>query len=330
MPVRAGVLLVTVLALMPCLTAWAEPDAVPPAAVAAYRDGMRAVSKRNFRAALVSFRRSFAIYPSPNVRLAIARCLTELGSFADAALEYEATILDARDRAASQPEYARARDAALLESEHILSKIGRLKLEFDRASSVDSVTVNGRTLEPGAVDRPVPVPPGRVIVEVSFVGAPHVRRELEIAQGVLATEHFDASPPLGPAGALAAPPGEASSSAALNSPDEPGTTRATLGWVSVGVAAVGIGAYVAFRVLASAQFDDLVATCVDKPCASSRRGDLESTGQTYETLMYVGLGVGVAAALVGAGLLTWDALDTTQPEVEVARHGATIGMRTRF
>lgn len=302
------------------------PPAADPATDSAFQQGVERYRAKRYLDALESFRSAYRQHPTPNVQLAIARTLRELARYAEAAETYEQLVEDARSRAANEPQYERARDTALLELEPVYKKIGRLTLELATSASDYALTVNGESVPVSRTVRPIPVPAGHLRIQATAPGhlpyelsrdvVPgtllHVRVELEAAlppeDTGSATERVDASP--------------------VVIDDDP--TWKILGWTGVGLGVAAIGAAVAFHALADDQFDTLVARCVEQPCSSKTRDDLESTGRTYDLLMSLGYGVGAVAAVAGVTLLIGDVTFLRNVDVSVSRSSLIVGARGTF
>lgn len=333
-----------VLVLM--LVAWgpapgaAQTDDAKAQATQYFALGSQHYGAKRFQEALLEFRRSFEAYGSPNTRFAIARCLRELGRYPEAVTEYELTIHEAADRAASDSTYRATADAARAELSGVLARVGRVKVEVFPAEAKASVRINGQAVSSEALANPYPVAPGTVVIEVSASGYVAVHKELEMAAGLEMVTRVALSSIADAARPPASRPKEDGGVAELGPlpREESDSLVPILGWIGVGAGVVAGGLFAAFYFLSDGQHDDLVKSCVDVPCTAAKRNDLESTGRTYETVTNVALFVGVGALVTGGALLLWDAMDApprdragrATPTLSLSNTGATVGLRTEF
>ncbi len=285
-------------------------------------------ASRNYEDALLEFRASFQISDSPNARLAVARCLRELGRAADAVREYEATITLANERSAQQPAYAQTRDTARAELLPISAKVARLRVEVRDAPAGVRVRINGQEVSDASLLHSWAVTPGVVVLDVDAPERESHHQEVAAAAGqdvrvsvtlaklgtIIPTEADDAPAP-GPV--LTPGPADAASD---------GSTLSTAGWVAAGVGVAGVVSFVVFYVLAEGHHDDVVAQCVDRTCSAAKEDSLASTGETYQTLTNVSLGVGIVGLLTGAAFLIFDATsgDGSAQTAAVARRRGPV------
>lgn len=94
----------------------------PEDAQRAYTSGRESYAAGLYGRALAAFERSFALLPSPNTRLYIARSLRELGRWSEAADALRTTIREAEERGGK---YLATRDAATTELDDVVARIER-------------------------------------------------------------------------------------------------------------------------------------------------------------------------------------------------------------
>lgn len=134
-------LLTAALVLAPAL-AHAEP------AQEHYSAGRHSYRAGLYGRALEEFERSYAVSPSPNTNLYIARSLRELGRLAEAREHYRATIREAGERGAK---YGAARDAAESELHDV-----EVRLERAEPPSAPVTTPSAAALAPAPAPAPGP------------------------------------------------------------------------------------------------------------------------------------------------------------------------------
>jgi len=281
------------------MTAWVAPvhaqdtGALRAEAEAEYARGTRLFEAGRYEEALATFRSSISKFASPNARLAIARALVELGRLPDAIVEYELTIAEADRLEPAQRVYARTRAAAEAELRAGLARVARVRLRFDPPPGA-RLSVNGRDVALGSLDRPTMVTPGSILIDVSAPG--HAPRQIRTSAGAGQEVVLEI--------VLTAIPER---TAVRSESERPaGTWRPlvrTLGWVGVAAAAAGLAGAGVFYLLAAAQHDTFVSECLDAVCPAARRDDLATTGRTLELGTNVSLVSALALGAAGVTLL---------------------------
>lgn len=315
-------------------TAAAQPPGDAERAAEQFHRGEAAYAARDFEGALHEFQRSFDATGSPNALLAMARCQRELGRLVEAVEAYERTIAEAGLRAETDPFYARTQGVAKSELAAIVGKVGRLRLEVHPPEA--SVVLNGRSWGAGSGPRSQPVVPGVSVVEVRAPGYATARREIVVAAGEQGTARITLAPlaPRSSGGRVAAPgegemPGQNGPRTAPRGGSS-GSLLAPLGWTALALGAAGVGTFAVLYGMASAQHDELKASCVSEPCSRATYDDLSGTGRTYQSAAYVGLGVGAAALALGGALLLWDAASAPAADVQLSARGALVSWGGSF
>ncbi|MBI5517206.1 MAG: hypothetical protein HY909_25730 [Deltaproteobacteria bacterium] len=255
---------------------------------------------RTFAEALEEFRASLSLYASPNTRLYVARCLRELNRFDEAVPEFERTVREAADRAATDPRYAATREAAQNELRSIEPRIGRVTLTVPEVPAGAHVRIAGREVPVAALGVSVPVLPGHVDVVVECEGYLTETRGLELAAG--ADERLTVTLRRNPAleghreTPWTPPPPPP--------PPPPPGRRVPLvvAWSALGVGGAGLVGFGLFAGLASARFSDLERQCGGAACPPELAGRVDG-GRTLQTLTNVSLGLGLAGLTAGA--LLW-------------------------
>jgi hypothetical protein len=261
---------------------------------------------KRFAEALTAYRASYDIVASPNSRLMIARCLRELGRIEEAYRALEGTIADAEKFSAKDEKYAEAGRAAQAELDALKARVALLTLRVENAPPGTTLSVAGRDVKLDALDRPLVLDPGAVVVVAAPPERPEVRRELALEAGKSSTLELDLTP-----GALEKPPsveptspeprphdGGGGGSVAVDSSSTPLRTWA---YVAGGVGVAGLATFGIFGALNNSKFDELDSECTDGHCPPDRGGDID-TGKSYQTIANVGLAVGIVGLGTGAVL----------------------------
>lgn len=281
---------------------------------------------RDYAHALEEFQASVALFGSPNTRLYLARCLRELGRVDEAVPEFERAVREASDRALTDPRYRQTRDAAQAELSQAEARVGRLTLTIPDAPAAASVRVNGRVIPVAALGIAIPVMPGAVTVLFEAPGYEREERNTEVAVGREATvgialRRLPEPEVVTPVAVTTAP------AVVVVPPVRRGPPR-SLGWIGVGIGAVGFAGFAGFYVLASGHFDDLGQRCAVAPCPSVSQGEVDD-GRTYQLLTNVSLGVGIAGAAAAVTLFLVGR-SSSPPPVQVAVGPRSIGVGGTF
>ncbi len=278
----------------------AAADDVSPAALVAarelFRQGTEDVDAGRYAEALDKFRRVAAVKETPPVRFNIARCEESLGKTGAALADFEAAERDAR----ADPNHASDEVARLAHerAEAIRAKVPRLTLAAASPPAGLAVSLDGSKVADGTLGVPLPVDPGKHVVDATAPGRDPFHAEVALA----ASEAKRVDIELAATQAAAAPetPGSDTTTPAT---DATGSSRRTWGWVAVGAGgALLVGAAV-FTAGHNSAVSDLEASCPNGRCPSSQRAsilDTQSRAQTDESLA-IGLGAAGLVA-VGAGI----------------------------
>jgi hypothetical protein len=270
-------------------------------ATADYRAGMKAFEEKKTEAALELFRKSYATVASPNSGLMIARSLVELGRLSEGYQQLEQVTELANALARGNPKYKTTADAAQKELEDLKPKVARLTVTVPVVVAVNDVSVPAEQW-----GKPIALPPGATTVRLR-VGEQSSEQRVTLAGGseqtlALALPRVEAPPP------AAAPPAAPSSSGR------------TLGYVALGVGAVGLGVSTAFLLLNQGKLDDIKDNCRGSECPAI--ADDVDASRSGETLALVGLGVGLVGVGVGAYLI----LSSSEPKQAAARTTLRVGL----
>lgn len=281
---------------------------------------------KKFSAALEEFRASYALVPSPNSHLYLARCLSFSGDARAAWIEFDRTAAEAT---AGGPKYAQTHDSAVLERDEIGATLSLVTVLAPSADPGLSIRIANREVPPDRWGKPYPVDPGTVEVLVQAPGKPPLRQTVTVGRGERREVNLDV--------AAAAPAAPAASGAVAS--EKKGISPLRIGaFVAGGVGLVGFGLFAAGGVLSSGTYSDLKTLCMNQQgCPTGDRTIVNqkiSAGESQQTLADVGLGIGIAGIAAGAALFLLStrqpASDSAQPSADLVVGPSWIGARGSF
>ena len=300
------------LLLAPVLTAAALPEGAalakpaPPSgapapadvakAVALFRKASDLFAAKKYAPALEEFRLSYALVPSPNSHLFIARCLGALGDSRGAWLEFDRTIDEAT---AGGAKYAPTRDSAAQERDEIGSRLAIVTVLVQNPDPAMTVRVGGHDLPPDRWGKPFPVEPGNADVTVQAPGKPAVRQPTSVAAGerrevAISTVPVAPVGPLVPVAPVAPPPRRALDPLRVGA------------FVAGGVGVVGFALFAAGGALSKGTYSNLNTLCNGQAgCPNGNRATADqdiSTGKSQQALANAGVALGVIGIATGAAL----------------------------
>jgi hypothetical protein len=262
---------------------------------------------------------------SPNARLYLARCLRDVGKTARAYDEMARTVRDARDRAEKDERYVATRDAAAAELALLEGKVGHLVITLDSTLKDSKVSLEGVAIASGELGKPLTVMPGEVRVVAKPPDGIDVVRSVWIKAAGTETITLARE-----AGAVAPPP--------MKPPEKPVEEESGGGFgvvrgLGIGVAAIGVGGIALFAV-GSVKADDELATleeaCGQGPCTEASYQDVIDSGKQWETISYVGLGVGIAGVVAGTAMMIWGGPGEPDKPAAARFEPTADGFRVRF
>ena len=272
------------------LALWLSP-AVASADDAAeqFRRAIELYDDGNCDEALPLFENAFSTTQSPNARLYVARCLTQLGRLPEAYREMKGTVDVAREKAVDDDKYVATRDAAAAELAQLEPRVGKLVVAVPDAPEGTTIEVNGKPLDEAERGVPFPVDPGVLVVVARAPGKETVTREIEIAGGETKTVALV----LPDAGEAAPPPEEDAGGVTLSG--------VQIGGIVVGVLGLGgLAAFAATGSMAKSRFDQLAEECGGVRCTDASYADVVDEGKTLQTVANVTAVVG--GVLLAGGL----------------------------
>ena len=259
---------------------------------------------KKFVPALDHFKQSYALVPSPNSHLYIARCLAALGQVRAAWIEFDHT---ANEATAGGAKYAPTHDSALQERDDLASKLALVAVSVQPSDPAMTVRVGPYDVPPDRWGKPYPVEPGAIEVTVQLPGKAPIHQPIRVAAG----EKRDVALNAGPAVAVGPvePPAEA--------PDSHPINGLRIGaYVAGGVGVIGFILLAVEGAASKSTYSTLSTDCGgNKGCPNPMGGrananNLISTGSSQQAIANAGLGIGLVGIAAGATLFV---LSTRRP-----------------
>jgi len=276
-------------------------------ATQAYQAGVAAQQRGQHDVALAEFRRSYGIVRSPNSRMLIVRELAELGSYVQAYREGVEAVREAEDAAAlDAAKYGKTVEAAQAELDAVKTQVALVVINVSGAPDSAALVLNGVAVDQAEWGRPIPVAAGDVGVSL-MTSAGEVEQTATAVAGQ--TVEIAITPAKAPE-PIVAPPPVVQEDSGLWPADWP--DRKLVAIIAGGTGAVALLNFGIFGLLSEGQADRLATGCPDVDDCNPALQDEADKGRTYQTVANVFLVVGIVGATAGAGLLTWDLLDSEQ------------------
>jgi hypothetical protein len=281
----------------------AQPAPAPEAAAAAagaeerFYEGQKLYAAGQFEEALKEIRASYAVVPSPNSHLYIARCLRQLGRVAEAYDEYAQVIVEAADRGGdAKGRYAPTQKAAAEERAALKNRVASVAIVVPADVPNATVRIGEDPVAASRLGQPVTVAAGAVSVRAEAPG----RKPFEWSGDVPAGESRRVEVSLLPMEGAVVGPDQPPSEGGTVVPKRKLPLR-PLAFVSAGVGVVGLALWGILGTAASSRYDDLEVECGGRRCGPDQQDSVDA-GRTESTVSTVGLVVGVAG-LAGAVVL---------------------------
>jgi len=256
--------------------------------------GAQAFEAGQYAQASDFFRRAHELVSAPSIALMQARSLAKLGSLLEAIDVYEQT---ARFKLSDDsPEaYSQAVQTAHVEVEEVRRRVSRLKLTLLGISPGEplQVTIDDKPMPAVLLGVERPINPGPHHIAVTVDGQARAARDITLVEADSALVELDvrAAHPAQKPVVFSQPPAQVSASS--------DSSLRTLGYVALGVGAVGLGLGTYSGLVALHRKSDLDAACTPA-CPQSSAADIDSF-RSNRTVSWISYGVGIAA--VGAGVV---------------------------
>ncbi len=312
------------LALVVVTSAAARADAPNPAtreAAQHFRRGVALYGEADYRAALVEFKRAYAIAPNPSVLFDIGQTCFQLQDYAAALGAFERYLADAGPNAVHRADA----EGAL---EILRSRVGRLAITTSPAGC--EVTVDDESIGRTPLAHPVVVSIGRRKVSAFLGGRMPVTRYIEVAAGDTVPVELALPEPNEPRPRLVeAPPPAPAPLAVAPSPRVErrggvGLAPVIVAWVGTAVLAAGSATAGGLAIRAS---DDLKAARAVYP---QTRADLDGKAARVSDMALAADILGAAAVVAGVTAIVLTALHHSAPRATAWIHAAPGGLRASF
>ncbi len=235
------------------------------------------------------FRALAADIGSPNAELYVARCLRALGRLPEAYEAMASALRSASARAAAEPRYVETRDAAAAQLAELEPLVGKLVVAVAEPPPDLVVEVGGTPIPAKRIGVPLAAAVGEAVVRVRAAGKQDIERRVTIRGGEVTTVTVALSPIAPPAAPRPVPP----------PPSKLGPLRVT-GIASLVVGAAGMVTFAVAGTMANQRYATLSTAC-SPGCSPA---DVDS-GKKLDLGANVGLGVGIAGLVAGAGLVVF-------------------------
>lgn len=304
----------------------ASPVAAQSVAKTEFIEAKKRYDDGKFDEALQMFQIAWEHSHSPNARLYVAKCFQELGNYKAAYDEFRGTLRDAADKAEEDEKYLATRNAAAAELILLEPKIGRLIIAPDALVPDAEVSLDGSPVPSIRLGEPIAVEPGTKTIVARAEGREDVTLEVSVAGGRVVAAPI-VFPPVIEDGTVVAPPPPPPEDEPLTALQIVGITSMAVGGATLVLAAVSGGA-------AASKLSALRTGCGGTNCSDPAFADVVDSGKLFETLAYVGVGVGSAALLAGGAMFIWggpsDGSDQVAGVVPLPEGGAVMSYGLSF
>jgi len=305
----------TVFAFVACLSIASASQAAAPqddASRAAARNlgyqGVEAFQKGDYRTASDKLERAYQVVRAPSLGLWSARALVKLGRLVEAAERYlEVTRLEVTSGEVAVQKQAIADSAK--ERDALLPRLPNLIISIEGADAgAVSVTIDGAEVPSALIGEKRPVNPGRHKLHGKS-GSEVAEQEVSIAESETKpiTLRFKGAP--GEEPAHRAPSGASTRAAAAGAVDgestassRPGSGQRTVGWIALGVGAVGISVGAVTGLMAMSKKSSIDEFCRDNQCLPPAHDDVDAYN-SLRTVSTIGFVAGLVGAAAGVTLL---------------------------
>ena len=262
-------------------------------ATALFTQGTKLFQTKKFALALDQFRASYDTVASPNSHLYIARCQVEMGDLKEAFRTFQKVIVEAEQRAATEPKYAPTRDSAKGELDELSNKIGVLTITVKDPDPSARLEVNGLIVPKEEWGGPVAVDPGKVTITLSVPTKDTFTKSVDVQKGQ--KQSVDIDPSEGKP-VVAPPPAVA--------PEQVSSSRPPYLPIAIAAGVVGVAGFTMFGVggaMSKSTYSGLKDACGgEHSCPDNSHADEIKKGKTQQTVANVGLVVGAVGVAASA------------------------------
>jgi hypothetical protein len=303
---RAAVAALALVAAAPIAApAYAQSEADKAQARDLGEAGFKALDAQDWAKAEDLFRRAEQLYHAPTLCVGLARAQAHLHKYVESWENYHRVIVDGLPTSANAA-MVQALANANAEIGAVASKRALVTITVTGPSS-PTVTVDDHPINAAGLGVERPVDPGTHVVKATAQGYDDGQTSFTVGEGASTKAEIDMKASAATPPAAGQTPGTTTTIATPGA-DTPaggahgGSTQRTLGWVALGVGAVGIVTGAVAGILVISQHGDLSNACGGGTCGPSQQSDLDSY-HTKATISTVGFIIGGVAAAGGAVLL---------------------------
>jgi hypothetical protein len=294
------------------------------AAEALFNEGRSLMAAQRYDEAIAKFKASQNLDPALGTMLNLASCYERTGKIASAWAQYREVVSLARQSGEKERE-----DFAEQKSRELEPKISKLAIKLSAAAgdpSTMTITRDGDVVSAAELAVPIPVDPGKHVIEVRAPGKAPWSLTVEIGEG--STTKAVEIPALMDATGTPPPPPGGTGPAPASKND--GSTQRVVALVTGGVGVVGIGLGTFFGVKASSTWSDAKGECKAYPYDCGAKGvSLQSDAHTQATISTVAFIVG-GAALAGGVVLWFTSGPPKQGAASLTLHPGSVDFRGSF
>jgi hypothetical protein len=282
-------------------------------ATSLFGKGKELYQAKKYAQALDNFKQSYALVPSPNSHLYIARCLAATGELRAAWLEFDRTIDEAT---AGGAKYAPTLEDAKQDRDDLGAKLALVV--FAPPDGATKVRVGGYEVPRDRWGKPFPVEPTTTDVIVEVPGQPPVRRTVTFAPGERRDVRFDAPGPVGTLPSGGGHPGVEGGGGGGGPATGGGVNGLRIGaYVAGGVGVIGLIMFAAEGAAANSTYSSLQTLCNNQPSCPTGNSALAeqkiSSGKSQQAVANAGVAIGVIGVAAGVTLFV---LSTRKKRVE--------------
>lgn len=299
----------------------------------AFVEGTELYGEGKLEEALEKFRFAHEGTGSPNARLYLARCLNDLGRFAEAYHEMKKTLDEASAMAKQSRKYAKTRDAAAAQLAMIEPKISKVVIALVGEDDKTVVTVDGEEISKKQLGVPLVYEPKTLTLRAESPGKPAAERSVELEAGETQTVTLQIKAPDGGGSSVAS--GTGGGHGGDTGGDGSGLNGMQVAGIVLGVVGVaGMGVFAVTGAMTLDRRDTLEEECGGTNCTDPKLQDTIDEGETFKLVANIGLIAGIVGIAGGVTLLTVGSL-TDDEAVEnatvfVGPDGAFVGYTWQF
>lgn len=258
-----------------------------------FRKGQARFDARDFAGALPLFQSAWQLSRSPNARLYVARCLSELGRNVQAYTELSGVIVDTT--ATNEVRYERTLEAAQAELAEANLRVAKLVILADASATGSSVLLDDAPVPPAQLGVPIILEPGEHRLLARASGSRDFSRVTQLVAGQSHSIQLTFTPAIASVESPAAAPQPQHSDGTL------GTWR-TAGLLTAGAGVVALGVFATTGLLAKGKYDSVSDACGGKACPDDSHADDIDSGRSLQTVANVSLVIGGLALAAGGSM----------------------------